>query len=254
MPLTNNPTCLIVDDNHFNIEVLADILREQHPKIEILAKVDNGTEAVHLIQQMEPDLIFLDVEMPDMNGFEVLASLKKIDFQTIFVTAHSHYAIPAIRFNALDYLVKPINPQELTQALRKFRSKEHARLNKDQVKLALNNIKKKNSLDQVLFLPTQTGGIKLILKEVVKIEGERNYSKIHLSTGRTELSSKPLGFFEEVLNGKGFFRCHRSFVVNHHHIEKLKKDNFILKDSSEVPVSRRRKSDAVAWFHGISKA
>jgi two-component system LytT family response regulator len=251
MPRTKNTTCLIVDDNYFNIEVLADLLQEQHPKIEILAKVDNGTEAVHLIQQMEPDLIFLDVEMPDMSGFEVLASLEIIDFQTIFVTAHSHYAIQAIRFNALDYLVKPIKPKELTQAIRRYQSKDHARFNKDQIKQALDNIKKENALNQVLFLPTQMGGIKLALKNIVKVVGERNYSKIYLSTDRTELSSKPLGYFEEILSGKGFFRCHRSFIVNRHFIDKIHNDNILLTDSTAIPISRRRKTATKSWFNDL---
>lgn len=242
---------LLIDDNPFNVEVLTDLLRQGHPEVTILGSAHNGRTAVQQIQDLQPDLIFLDVEMPDQNGFEVLASLDRIDFQTIFVTAHSQYAIQAIRFNALDYLVKPINPKELAQALRRYHSTDYARFNRDQVRMAVRNIQQENALDQVLFLPTQTGGTKLALKEVVKIEGERNYSRIHLATGKTELSSKSLGYFEEILVEKGFFRCHRSFLVNRHYVDQLQRDTLILKDATVIPVSRRRKADTKAWFHSL---
>ncbi|GJM17429.1 MAG: DNA-binding response regulator [Thermodesulfobacteriota bacterium] len=239
---------LIIDDNPLNIEILGDLLKENHLDIVVSGTAQNGQTAIEKIQSLKPDLIFLDVEMPDMNGFEVLASLKRIDFQVIFVTAFSQYAIQAIRFNALDYIVKPINPEELNQSLKRFRSKGQEQVQKQQIKLALENLKQENVQDQVLFLPTQEGGIKMRLKNIVKIEGDRNYSTFHLANGKTKISSKTLGHFEDILQGKIFFRCHRSFIVNRHHIDKMQKDNFILKDASEIPISRRRKAQTKIWF------
>ncbi len=240
---------LIVDDNLFNIEVLSDLLKENEGQIMVEGIATNGAEAIRQINTLKPDLVFLDVEMPDMNGFEVLASLEKIEFQTIFVTAHSHYAIQAIRFNALDYLVKPINPKELSQAISRYRSQDYAQQQKQQIKTALDNMAKKNKLDQVLFLPTQEGGIKMALRDIVKIEGDRNYSTFYLSSGKTKISSKTLGHFEEILLGKGFFRCHRSYIVNRHHIDNMLKESFLLKDLSTIPISRRRKTEAKSWFY-----
>ena len=237
---------LIIDDNPLNIEILTDLLKENHPDIILSGTAHNGQTAIEKIQSLKPDLIFLDVEMPDMNGFEVLAYLKSIDFQTIFVTAHSHYAIQAIRFNALDYIVKPINPDELRQAIKRFRSKGKEAIHQQQ--MALDNLKQENVQDQVLFLPTQEGGIKMILKNIVKIEGDRNYSTFHLANSKTKISSKTLGHFEEILEGKGFFRCHRSVIINYRHIDKIQSDTFLLKDSSTIPISRRRKKEAKAWF------
>lgn len=238
---------IIVDDNPFNIEVLSDLLLEDASKVKLVGTAKNGKEALDLIESEQPELVFLDVEMPDMNGFEVLAALKEINFQTIFVTAHSHYAIQAIRFNALDYLVKPINPNELQQAIRRYRSNGKTDY-QNQIKNALQNMDKKNTLDQVLFLPTQEGGIKMALRDIIKIEGDRNYSTFYLSTNKTKISSKTLGHFEEILKDKSFFRCHRSYIVNRYHIESIKKDTFLLKDASEIPISRRRKAAAKAWF------
>lgn len=240
---------IIVDDDPFNIEVLSDLLETAQREVKVIGKARNGTEALAMIQSLQPDLVFLDVEMPDMNGFEVLARLKEINFQTIFATAHSQYAIQAIRFNALDYLMKPINPKELAQALKRYHSSTNKKLNQDKIQTALNNLNKKDTQDQVLFLPTQEGGMKMTLRNIIKIEGDRNYSTFYLIKGKTKISSKTLGYFEEALLGKGFFRCHRSFIVNHHHIESIQKDTFLMKDGHEIPISRRRKTDVKTWFN-----
>lgn len=239
---------LIIDDNPLNIEILADLLKENHPDINISGTAHNGQSAIEKIQSLQPDLVFLDIEMPDMNGFEVLASLKAINFQTIFVTAYSQYAIQAIRFNALDYIVKPINPAELRLSLKRYRSKGNEQAQKQQIALALDNLKQANVQEQILYLPSQEGGIKMILKEIVKIEGDRNYSIFHLAKGKTKISSKTLGHFENILEGKGFFRCHRSFIINYRHIVRMQKESFLLKDTSEIPISRRRKRETKAWF------
>jgi two-component system LytT family response regulator len=240
---------IIVDDNPLNIAMLADLLQEGYSKvISLVGTAKNGKEALDLIQSEQPELVFLDVEMPDMNGFEVLASLQEINFQTIFVTAFSQYAIQAIRFNALDYLVKPIDPKELNLAIRRYRSNDKID-QQHQIQNALDNRNKKNALDQTLYLPTQEGGIKMALREIVRIEGDRNYSTFHLSTNKTKMSSKTLGHFEERLSGKGFFRCHRSFIVNRHHIDRMLKDSFLLKDNTEILISRRRKALAKAWYN-----
>lgn len=242
---------LLVDDTTFHLEVLSDLLHENHPEIVVAGKARNGTEALEKIQSLQPALVFLDVEMPDMTGFDVLASLDRIDFQTIFVTAHSQYAIQAIRFSALDYLMKPIDNKELAQAIKRFRSQGYVPNNQAQIQLALENLKKANVQEQLLFLPTQEGGMKMMLQDILKIEGDRNYSTFYLADGKTKISSKTLGHFEEILNGKGFFRCHRSCIVNHLHIDKMKGDYFLLKNDVLVPISRRRKSEAKAWFYHI---
>lgn len=238
---------IIVDDNPLNIEVLSDLLQEESQDISLVGIAKNGEEALEIISSKEPDLVFLDVEMPNMNGFEVLASLPEIKFQTIFVTAFSQYAIQAIRFNALDYLVKPIDPKELKLAIRRYRSDGRAQ-HQDQIRNTLNNLNKKNALDQVLFLPTQEGGMKMILRDIIRIAGDRNYSTFYLSNHKTRVSSKTLGHFEEILSGNEFFRCHRSFIINRFHIGKIQKDSFLMKDGSEIPISRRRKAEARAWF------
>ena len=242
---------IIVDDDPMNIAVLSDLLKESYPEIDVIGTARNGSEALESIKTLQPALVFLDVEMPDMNGFEVLQRLDKINFQTIFVTAHSQYAIQAIRFNALDYLLKPIDQQELSAAIKRFQSEGHAHINQSQVQVALDNLKKENPLDKVLYLPTQEGGIKMTLREIVRIEGERNYSTIHLSSGKSKLTSKTLGHFEEILYGRDFYRCHRSYIVSRLHIQELHREIFVLKDDTEIPISRRKKTDARHWYYEL---
>lgn len=242
--------CLIVDDSALMATILSDLLKEDHPKVQVIGVAYNGSEALRMIRELKPELVFLDVEMPDLTGFEVLGQLGEIEFQTIFITAHSHYAIKAIRFNALDYLVKPIDPVELTQALRRFRRRADDHEQQEQIKQALQNLKKEDAQDQVLFLPTQEGGIKLVLRDIIKIEGDRNYSTIHLTNGRKKVSSKTLGYFEELLAGPDFFRCHRSFLINRAHVERQGREVFVLTGGEEVPVARRKRVEAKGWFSG----
>ena len=240
---------LLIDDNKFVVTVLSDMLKENHPEIEVLGIANDGNDGLKKIEQFQPDLVFLDIEMPDMTGFEMLSHLDDITFQTIFTTSHSHYAIKAIRFNALDYLVKPIEELELKHAIKRYLSNTNKLENQGMVKQALLNLKTENAEEQTLQLPSQQGTISLKLTQIIRIEGERNYSYIFLSNGKKQLSSKTLGHFEEILSDKGFFRCHRSHLVNGTHIVSLKNnDHFVLKDEASIPISRRKKTEAKNWF------
>lgn len=239
---------LIIDDNSFIIDLLTDQLRQYHPDVEVLGVAKSGTEGLEKIKLLKPDLIFLDVEMDDMTGFAMLKQLNEITFQTIFITSYSHYAIKAIRFNALDYLLKPIKKKELAKAIKRHTSNSIKSENSIQMNHALINLRTKNVEDQTLFLQTQKGHLRLALKRITKIESDRNYSYIHLSNNTKELSSKTLGYFEEILADKGFYRCHRSFLVNKIHIVSHNRDFFLLKDNSRIQISRRKKSETTKWF------
>jgi two-component system LytT family response regulator len=237
---------LIVEDNPFMATVLHDMLLEHAPDIAVADIVHTGHEALEIIAASKPNVVFLDIELPDMTGFELLQQVGDISFKTIFTTSHSHYAIKAFRFNALDYLVKPIKETELKEAIQRIGS---ATPNAD-VTIALQNLGAKSVDEQKLVLPTQTGTLRFALKQITHIEGVRNYSYIYLSNGSRELSSKNLAYFEDILIDKGFFRSHRSYLVNKTHIGVLKGDNFVLKSGVEIPVSRRKKTEADAWFFG----
>lgn len=236
---------LIVEDNAFMATVLHDLLRQHATDIVVVDIANTGEKALPLITSTKPDVVFLDIELPDMTGFELLQQVDDINFQTIFTTSHSHYAIRAFRFNALDYLIKPIKETELDEAIKRVLKSAG---NKIEVKHALSNLGSQTVADQKLLLSTQNGTLRLPLKQITHIEGDRNYSYIHLSTGSRELSSKNLAYFEDILIDKSFFRSHRSYLVNRYHIDALKNDHFILKNGSEIPISRRKLKEAESWF------
>lgn len=242
--------CLIIDDDPFILELLQDKLSQHFPEVEVLATASSGHEGLKKIALFSPELIFLDVEMTDMTGFEMLSQLSDITFQTIFITSYSHYAIKAIRFNALDYLLKPIDLGELKKAINRF--KKNPTKNKPQrenITLALQNNSTQNIADHMLILKTQDGDLKLILKDIVHIEGDRNYSYIHLKNATKKLVTKTLSDLEGLLDYKGFYRCHRSHIINADHIVTYSNGlSAFLSGNIKVPISRRKKKPFQLWY------
>jgi len=238
--------CLVIDDDPFIRDLLIDKLNQYFPEIKILGTAKNGLEGLELIERSQPDLVFLDVEMTDMTGFELLSKLDKIDFKVIFITSYKHYAIKAIRFNALDYLLKPFDLEELKNAVKRFKSFN----NQNNISTALKNLRSKNVSDQTLILNTQQGELHLTLKEIVYIEGDRNYSFVHLTKNRKELVSKTLSHLEELLDDKGFFRCHKSYLINRLHIVSSRQNlSILLSNGQNLSISRRKKESFKNWFN-----
>lgn len=237
---------IIVEDNHFMAAILHALLRQHKANISILGIAKTGKDALKLITSKKPNVVFLDVELPDMTGFEMLRQIDDINFQTIFTSSHSSYAINAFRVNALDYLIKPIKETELDEAIKRFvKSAE----NISAIKIALSNIEVQNTGNKELVLLTHNGTLRFALKQITHIEGARNYSYIYLSNGSRELSSKNLAHFGNLLSDRKFFRAHRSYLVNRYSIKSLKKDYFILNNGFKIPISRRKRADVEIWFY-----
>jgi two-component system LytT family response regulator len=245
---SNNIKCLIIDDDPFIRELLQDKLDEHFPEIKVLSTANSGFEGLEKIKTFQPDLVFLDVEMADMTGFEMLAQFSDINFQTIFITSYSHYAIKAIRFNALDYLLKPIDLGDLKKAIRRYKAQFKTSPQKENLHLALQNLSTNNVADHMLILKTQDGDLKLVLKDIIHIEGDRNYSYIHLKSGSKKLVTKTLSDLEELLEGKGFYRCHRSYILNGEHIIDAKGLTVKLSNTTKLPISRRKKKPFLQWY------
>ncbi|MEZ4856085.1 MAG: LytTR family DNA-binding domain-containing protein [Gelidibacter sp.] len=236
---------LIIEDNSFMANILQDMLQQYNTDIVVDSVAKTGKEALYKINQIQPDVVFLDIELPDMNGFELLSQLKHINFKIIFTTSHSNYAIKAFRFNALDYLVKPINTIELNEAVERLL---FTKTNYDHIQTALKNFKTNSINEQRLVLYTQKGYLKVPLKQIIFIESERNYSYIHLTNGSKTLLSKTLAYFDELLCDKAFFRCHRSFLVNKLHVKNFKETHFMVTNDIEIPISRRKKMEVKQWY------
>ncbi|MFY0591963.1 LytR/AlgR family response regulator transcription factor [Roseivirga sp.] len=241
-----NISCLIIDDDPF----IQDLLRDKlsfFDEIEVVGQALNGRDGLTLIEEKRPGLVFLDVEMTDMTGFELLSSISDIHFKTIFITSYGHYAIKAIRFNALDYLLKPIDLEELRNAIRRFKEQSQNE-SSNSARHLVSNLKRKPE-DQLLILKVQEGEFCRPLKDIICIEGDRNYSRIKLTDDLTELVAKTLSYFEELLEDKDFFRIHKSTIINRLHISKVKSEFIVLSTGEEIAISRRRKSDFIAWYN-----
>jgi two-component system LytT family response regulator len=236
---------MIIDDDPFIRDLLSDKLSQYLPEVEVLSTAISGNDGLEKISIYKPDLIFLDVEMADMTGFEMLAQIENINFKIIFITSYSHYAIKAIRFNALDYLLKPIDLVELKKAINRYK---RSTLNNENLRLALQNLQTKQVSNHQLILKTQEGEINLVINDILRLQGESNYSYIFLKDGKKKLVSKTLAYLEEILGDKGFYRCHRSHIINGIHIlNNPKRDLVSLSDGSEIPVSRRKRKEFKDW-------
>lgn len=234
---------LIVDDECKAVSLLKNTIEQNHVGQFLIETAHSPSEGLEKIGRFKPELLYLDIEMPAMTGFELLASLPRVDFKVIFTTAHDRYAIRAIRCNALDYLLKPVNPDELAGAITRFQDQQGE--NKETYQKQLNSLIKGN--DKNLAIPTSDGIVFLALEKIIRCEADLNYTKFILSDNKSFISSKTLKEYEDLLvTHNNFLRVHRSHLANLDYLVKVKSDgSLLLKDNSIVPISRRRKKEVM---------
>lgn len=239
---------LIIDDEAAAANVLQLMIERHIPEITDLRIAVNLTEAHSLIQQFEPELIFQDIVMPEKNGFEFLSEVKKINFEIVFTTAYNEYAIMAIRFSALDYLLKPVNAEELRQAVNRFLQKKNQQQQTDALlKNLLTNLEIKKETDFKLAVPTVSGALFFSPSEIIRLEGEGNYTQFFLAGNKKYLSAKTMKEYGEILLRHNFIRIHKSHLVNRAFIESYQNEGTVtLKDKTLLPVSRQRKQEVAA--------
>jgi two-component system LytT family response regulator len=233
-------TAIIVDDDPFCCFQLQDIISKYSLGIEVKAICNSGEEGIAKIREVNPGLVFLDVEMPGMNGFEMLRKLPAINFEIVFTTAHQQYAIRAIRFSALDYLVKPIDATTLQETIDRLRDKKDGQKQLELVGLPT-EIKLSN-----LAVPTMEGLLFIGLQDIVRCESDDKYTKIFLTDKKMVMASRTLGDFEAILYPHGFFRIHKSYLINLKHLKKYLRGEggqVIMVDGSTLDVSRRKKEE-----------
>lgn len=240
---------LIIDDEQVAVSVMRMLIEKHLPEITSVKSTSNTGEALQLILEYKPDIVFLDIEMPFQNGFELLKAIPEISFEIVFTTAYDKYAIQAIRFSALDYLLKPIDADELRATINRFLQKSVENKNKDAaVKNLLSNLQQKNQTFHKLALQT-TNGIQFFLpKDIIRCEGLSNYTKFYFSNHIPITTSKTIKEYEEILLPHKFIRIHKSHLVNAEYVTAYASQNghVILKDGSSVEVSRRRKKEVLA--------
>lgn len=233
---------IIVDDEKSCREILGRILSANHPEIEVIAEAASVAEAIVLIKHLKPGLVFLDVQLQDGLGFDVLEQVEIKDFKTIFVTAHDSYAIRAFRFNALDYILKPVAPVQVAEAIQKIKTETFQFDDlEERFKALLDN--RRNEIKKIA-LPALEGITMLNISDIIHCVSEGSYTVFHTLNGRSVMVSRPIKEYDELLAPYNFFRVHQSHLVNLNFVAKfLKEDNglLVLEDGSRIEVARRRK-------------
>jgi len=238
-------SALIIDDEAKGRLALREKLSAYCPQINVLAEAANGEEALLLIRHHDPQLIFLDIEMPRMNGFEMLNELPSKNFHIIFTTAYDQYAIKAIRYAAFDYLLKPIDIEELKTAISNITAREDNQTKK-QVELLNQNMQQPKKQLSKLAIPTLDGLIFYDINDIIYLEANSNYTNIYLVNKIKVTASKVLKEFEELLPEDIFFRTHHSYLINLHYIKRYIKGDggqIELQNGTYVDVSRRKKEE-----------
>jgi two-component system, LytTR family, response regulator len=234
---------LIIDDELAAANVLRLMVERYVPEITDLRLATRLDEARSLINQFQPDIVFQDIVMPEKNGFEFLSELKQVNFELIFTTAYDEYAIKAIKFSALDYLLKPINVEELQSAIARFIEKRNQQLDSDsRIKNLLENLEQKKESNFKLAIPTVSGALFFSPSEIIRLEGEGNYTRFFLKNAQKHLSARTIKDYEEILVEHNFLRIHKSHIVNKKYIQSyLKEGIVVLHDNTNLPVSRQRR-------------
>ncbi|MFZ1702939.1 MAG: LytTR family DNA-binding domain-containing protein [Saprospiraceae bacterium] len=236
---------ILVDDERNALEVLKMQLQKYCPEVEIISICHGGEMGIQDIRKFQPDLVFLDIEMPMVNGFDVLNETKDMDYKVIFTTAYDQFAIKAFKYSAVDYLLKPIDIEELKTAVSKISFTETKSLNEMITKIHqyLGNIE--TQTDKI-GLPFQGGYEMVKTKDIIRCESDSNYTSIFLIDNRKVLLSKTLKEVEESIRHKDFIRVHHSHLININHVSKFYKHEggyIIMSDGTQVNISRAKKDE-----------
>jgi two-component system, LytTR family, response regulator len=228
---------IIIDDEMKSLENLRILIQDFCDDVEVKALCQNVDDGIAAIEQHKPDVVFLDIQMQRETGFDLLTRIKKIDFDVIFTTAYSEYAIRAFRFSAIDYLLKPIDISELHAALEKVRNKRGDGLS-ERLSQLIDNLKANPTQKYKLALPTGDGLVFVKVEEIIYCEADSNYTQIYLTNGTHHIVSRTLKEYEEILTDQDFFRIHNSHLINLNLIK-----NYIRGDGGHVIMSNGKTLD-----------
>lgn len=238
---------IIIDDERDSTELLHLQLTQKCPQVEILGKYTSSPAGLKAIEKLQPDLVFLDIEMPIMNGFELLENISNLNFTVIFITAYDQFALKAFRFNALDYLVKPVETADLIDAVSKAERNirtYHTQLSHLQKQLRGEPLTK-------IAVPDHHGVMFIDLSEILYAESNNNYTKLILVDGRQFTISKTLGDVQDVLEERNFLRIHRQYIVNLNKIKQFFRGEgmyLIMDNGKNIPVARNQKDKLIDRF------
>lgn len=245
---------IIIDDEEKARKTIMGFLAMSCKEIEIVAQAESVETGLKAIREFQPELVLLDINMPDGTGFDLLKLIGNFSFKLIFVTAYEEYAVKAFKFSAIDYILKPINPTELIEAVEKARQlfdKENFEL---RYKAFIANYDNKLKSDKKLVLKTSESIFMIEVKDIIRCEADGSYTTFYLNDCRKILVSKNLKEYEDMLTELNFFRAHHSHLVNLNYMQSFEKRDggyILMKDKSMVPVSTRRKDELLTLFENM---
>ncbi len=240
--------CILIDDESHCVKTLTNLLETNFPEISVVASCLDSTKAYDLIQLHKPDVIFLDIEMPLLNGFDLLAKFDHLFFEVIFTTAYDTYAIKAIKCSALDYLLKPIGKEDLTAAIEKIKSRQNS-ISKTQLQMATAVHNKQ--LPDTIAMPTADGLNFASVNDIVYCMADGSYTRMFMLDKSEVLLSKSLGDLDELLSDNNFFRIHHSTLINLKQVKKYIRGDggdVIMSNGTSLQVARTRKNDFLNVF------
>lgn len=242
---------ILVDDELHGLETLSILLADYCPEVKVMEKCPSAKKALDAIEKQKPDLVFLDIEMPVMNGFELLEQFDQIPFSVIFTTSYDQYAIKAIRFSALDYLLKPVDPKELVAAVHKITKQKHPPSN-EQLEMLMSQLQHKESKFTKIAVPTLEGFELIPADDIVRCEADDNYTHLFLKNKTKIIASRTLKEMEEQFGAFTYFlRVHHSYIVNLNEVSKYVRGDggyLVMTDGATVNVSRSRKEALLKYF------
>ncbi len=240
---------IIVDDDVNCITALSEIISVYYPKLNILGTANNISDAVKIINATNPQLVFLDVEIGNEMGFDLFKYFPSPEFEVIFTTAHEKYALKAIKSSCYDFLLKPVNIEELVAVVSKL-EREKKSDPKQNVNVLLDNLKTKDQSLKKIAIPCNDGYTFIDVDDIISLEADGKYTKINANKGLKSLSTKNIGEFEDLLDPTLFFRTHKSWIVNLNHIRKFLRteSQVLLSNDTLADVSSRKKEEFLKLF------
>lgn len=239
-----NIKAILIDDERKALAILKNKLERFCPKVTIIAETQIPKEAINLIQELKPDLIFLDVAMPEMSGFDVLSQIENPNFEIIFATAFDNYAIEAIKHCAIGYLVKPVDNIDLVETVKKAIQNIEEKNALVKNKLLIENLGIQTFQNKKIVIPCNEGLEFVQIADIIHFQGDNGYTNIHFTNRKSILSSHSIGYFCKLLENQSFYLIHKSHFINLSHIDKYLNEGFvILTNNHKLPISRNRRQD-----------
>jgi two-component system LytT family response regulator len=242
---------LLIDDEPKALAILKNKLERTCPNISVVGETQNPIEALELIEKLQPQLLFLDIAMPQMSGFDMLAQIENPSFEIIFITAFDSYAIEAIRHCAIGYLVKPVANEDLVITVSKAENNIQDKTALEKNKLLLENLSVRTFQQKKVVVPTQDGLEFIQISEIIHCEGTDGYTRIHFTDRKAILSSHSIGYFHKLLENQNFYLVHKSYLINLDQVEKYLNEGYVLLvKNHKIPVSRNRRNDFLHYLKG----